>query len=118
MKKTFSNKSILICIIILIFVLFYFIWFNNLESWTEKVKVDYPGNDILKEGKEIIKTSAFDCASECRKINGCKGIVTNFRFFNFGNKQRDANDPPRCWLKNAMNGNGQTNTENRFTYIL
>jgi hypothetical protein len=114
MSMSMSNNSKLIFILVFILV-GYFIWYNKLETYTEKKRVDYPGNDIWKNPKNL---SIPDCISECQNTIGCKGIVTNFKEGTYKSQQNNDNDPPKCWLKNRLDGNGQPNTNGRFTYIL
>jgi hypothetical protein len=116
MKKSFLNKSKIILVLVLIFVIVsYFIWFNALESYTEEQRVDYPGNDIYKD--PYTRTNVSNCLNHCDNIKSCKGIVTNFQVNKYSSKLQDRDDPPKCWFKHTMN-NGRGNTNERYTYKL
>lgn len=114
MKKVLKiSNNFKIFFILLIIILVGYFWINKLESYTERKKVDYPGNDIWYNPKDL---PIPECLAECQNIVGCKGIVTNFREGTY-NSQKNSSDSPKCWLKNRFDGTGN-NTHNRFTYIL
>lgn len=111
-SKMLSSKIIFILVFIFILVS-YFIWVNKLESYTEKQRVDYPGNDMLYKAKDL---DVPECITECKNTIGCKGIVTNFKEGTYDQYKRYFN--PKCWLKDTIQGNGNINRNDRYTYIL